>query len=422
MRKIFLIILFCGINSQFFSQGWVAQPSGTSVNLRSVFFTSSLTGWAAGDDGTILKTTNGGTNWTSQSSGLGGFSLNSLYFLSSSTGWCAGGNSANGAIGLTTNGGTNWLILSTSIPTPYLNSIYFRNASTGFTCGRLGLIYKTTNGGINWFSSSSGAPSTTDYNSIHFISDSRGTVVSAGTAGSYILSTTNAGLNWTIIESSVSWGLHGLYYSDAFTGWAVGGGTPSPTIFKTTNGGSNWIMQTGPLPSYMLSVFSPSTSIGWCVGFGGIIINTTNGGTSWTEQTSGTPHNLRSVYFISTTTGWAVGDLGAILKTTNGGVTAISPIGNYIPENFKLHQNYPNPFNPITKIRFDVPFLGRYIESVKLVIYDILGREIKTLVNEKLSAGTYEIDWNGAIYPSGVYFYKLEAGNFVSVKKMSLLK
>jgi len=92
---------------------------------------------------------------------------------------------------------------------------------------------------------------------------------------------------------------------------------------------------------------------------------------------------------------------------------------NILPEIFQLHQNYPNPFNPITKIKFDVPKNS----SVRVIIYDVLGREITTLVNRKLKAGIYEVSWDASEYPSGVYFYRLSAdGNVIYTKKMLLVK
>ena len=90
---------------------------------------------------------------------------------------------------------------------------------------------------------------------------------------------------------------------------------------------------------------------------------------------------------------------------------------------FKLAQNYPNPFNPQTKIKFDVPSNVKVQTSnVKLVIYDLLGREVATLVNEELKPGTYEADWDGSNFSSGVYFYKIISSDFVETKKMVLMK
>lgn len=91
------------------------------------------------------------------------------------------------------------------------------------------------------------------------------------------------------------------------------------------------------------------------------------------------------------------------------------------PKDYSLEQNFPNPFNPSTKIRYTVPDLGSNPEVI-LKIYDILGKEIATLVNEKQAPGYKEIDFNGSNLASGVYIYRLSAGDFVSIKKMMLIK
>ena len=114
-------------------------------------------------------------------------------------------------------------------------------------------------------------------------------------------------------------------------------------------------------------------------------------------------------------------------------LVSVKHSSDLIPDKFALHQNYPNPFNPSTKIKFDIP-LSRGVPagqparlqaggvSVKLTIYDLLGHEVATLVNEQLQPGTYEVQWDGSNYPSGVYFYKLTTGSFSLTKKMVLVK
>jgi len=91
---------------------------------------------------------------------------------------------------------------------------------------------------------------------------------------------------------------------------------------------------------------------------------------------------------------------------------------------FSLSQNYPNPFNPTTKINFTILPLtkGAGGLDVRLIVYDILGREVAELVNDKLSPGSYEVEWDGSKYASGVYFYKLVSSDFSEVKKMILIK
>ncbi len=108
---------------------------------------------------------------------------------------------------------------------------------------------------------------------------------------------------------------------------------------------------------------------------------------------------------------------------TGGTVTTfclvgIQPISTEIPNQFSLSQNYPNPFNPTTKIRFSLPKNS----FVKIVVFDALGKEVQTLVNEQINPGTYSVDWDGANYPSGVYFYKIIAGGFSETKKLMLIK
>jgi hypothetical protein len=91
---------------------------------------------------------------------------------------------------------------------------------------------------------------------------------------------------------------------------------------------------------------------------------------------------------------------------------------NLIPIAFSFDQNYPNPFNPATTITYAVP----QNSFISLRVFDILGNEVQTLVNETKSAGTYTVSFDAASVPSGVYFYSLEAGNFISTKKMVLIK
>ncbi len=105
----------------------------------------------------------------------------------------------------------------------------------------------------------------------------------------------------------------------------------------------------------------------------------------------------------------------------------IHQIGSEVPKDFSLSQNYPNPFNPKTRIRFDNPpsplsERGDRGGFVRLEIYDILGREIAILINEKLNAGTYEVDFDGSEYPTGIYFYTLTSGQFTETRKMVLAK
>ncbi len=117
---------------------------------------------------------------------------------------------------------------------------------------------------------------------------------------------------------------------------------------------------------------------------------------------------------------------GIVYGDTTTSVIGIHQTSTETPQYFSLSQNYPNPFNPTTKIRFEIPLLRGVSASggrgVSLVIYDLLGREVATLVNEELKPGTYEVDWDAAKYPSGVYFYRIISLDFTETKRMVLIK
>lgn len=216
-----------------------------------------------------------------------------------------------------------------------------------------------------------------------------------------------------------------LFFLDLNIGWIVG----QNGIKKTTNGGLTWFDQYSSEYASLGSIYFTDANHGWAVGnwFTGIwgaagrrgmILYTNNGGTTWNEQTT-INHNLGGVYFPNDHTGWAVGGGGTILHTTNGGVSFVEEEEiDEVPTEFLLSQNYPNPFNPSTKIKYSAP----QASNVVIKVFDILGNEIATLMDEEKSVGNYELTWNAENLPSGVYFYQIKAGTFIQTKKMLLLK
>jgi len=105
-------------------------------------------------------------------------------------------------------------------------------------------------------------------------------------------------------------------------------------------------------------------------------------------------------------------------------IVGISQLSTEIPKTFELSQNYPNPFNPVTKIKFNIPQYEttHRVVSTSLIIYDAIGKEVAILVNQQLQPGTYEAYWDASVYPSGVYYYRLQSGTFTETKKMLLIK
>jgi photosystem II stability/assembly factor-like uncharacterized protein len=421
MRKIILLIsFFTIISSSANSQtGWYQQNSGTGYTLNSVFFLDSNTGYIVGDTTIgslsayiILKTTNGGLNWINQTPPFPNNlnALKSVFFLDAITGWaCGGGNTSNLVFVIkTTNGGANWNTAYNQSGY-YMQSLFFLNALTGIGVGGYNpRFFRTTDGGFSWSNNYlllNNGPLT----SVYFPDPLTGYAAGPDTN---IFKTTNAGVNWSQIYYAGS-NLNSIYFINISTGWMAGGSV----LYITTNGGNNWLSNYLPINS-LSSVRFVNDQTGWVCGSAGSISGSTNGGANWTLQATGITTYLYSLSFINVQTGWAVGMNGRILKTTTGGITYIQQISNEIPNEFKLYQNYPNPFNPTTNIKFQISKLS----VAKIIIYDILGREVTTLVNEQLKPGTYEVEWNASNYPSGVYYYKLSSGEFSETRKAVLLK
>jgi hypothetical protein len=167
----------------------------------------------------------------------------------------------------------------------------------------------------------------------------------------------------------------------------------------------------------MYSVCAKQNSV-WACGGSGKIMFSSNGGSNWQDQNSKTNQTLNCIFFLDLNTGYVCGGPGYIAKTTNSGIVFTSKISSSIPETYLLEQNYPNPFNSSTIIKFHIPKK----ENITIKLYDILGRDVLTLLKETKSPGIYQIELNASALPSGIYFYTLISGSFTSSKRLVLLK
>ncbi len=288
--------------------GWNAQTLPVASDIRSVHFvTYSSTGYAAGVGGVIVNTTDGGANWTQQSSGMAN-DINDIFFINSTNGYAV---ADNGAIVATTNGGTNWY-RQTPQTISNINSVHFANSMYGVLVADNGAINRTSNGGLTWSAISN--QNSNNLNSVFMADQNNGYAVGAG---GLILKTTDAGQTWASQTSGTTNILQSVFFSDATNGYAVGN---AGTILKTTNGGANWITVNGGTTEDFLSVFiTTNTNRGYIAGTSGTILVTSNSGSTWTAQTSGTTENLLSANFTSQNIGYAAGSSGTMLKTTDGG-------------------------------------------------------------------------------------------------------
>lgn len=428
MKKTIIIIFnfFIGVNLIYSQGGWDSIYQNDSLRLTSVYFINETTGFVAGMRipsfaAVILKTTNGGTTWENQEYGINA-ALFEINFINSSSGYTVGDN---GNFYRTSNSGSNWFNVPLNLPDIYLRDVQFIDNNTGFIVGGYGgIIRKTTNSGASWL--------ILDLNiqyinsSVNFFNANTGFIVSfRSTSDSLrgkILKTTNGGINWLNINYGGDFALHSMQFVNNNVGYIAGiqqvGINRINKILKSTDSGNNWVTTNIVDSALNERIYFLNENTGFLSANMGCIFKTTNGGQNWAKYRISTVNDFHEgIYFVNSNTGFCVGK--GIYKTTNGG----NPIGihllsNQSPNRFYLFQNYPNPFNPVTNFQFDVYKKG----IVKLSIFDLLGKEIQNLLNDELQVGRYKLDWDAKSYPSGTYYYRLEAENYSESKKMILIK
>jgi len=411
-----IFILF--LNVEIFSQsGWVQQPVNTTSSLHGMYFINDNTGWITGDSSIVLNTTNGGTNWVKNTNSNAG-TLVSVYFKNQTSGLVGGylNGHLNGFILKTTTAGIQWNNSSFS-GEPY--DIFSFGGDTVWASRHDGYVMRSTDFGNTW--TSSFILQNLELYTVFFVNNLTGWTGGAVYGGfAYIYKTTDGGLTWFNQFISSNNHFFGIYFINNQTGYAC---TLGGTIYGTTNGGIDWITKLTGNNNTLFNIKFPDINTGFAVGVNGRILKSSNSGMNWNLQVLPGNVSPQTIFFKlnfrNTTSGWAIGDGGTILKTTNSGEPlGIQQISNSTPVVFKLSQNYPNPFNPSTTIEFDLP-KSTY---TRLIVYNLIGKEVEVLVDKDLSRGSYKVDFNNSNISSGVYYYKLTTNEFSDIKKFVLLK
>ncbi|MCX6164164.1 MAG: T9SS type A sorting domain-containing protein, partial [Ignavibacteriae bacterium] len=194
-----------------------------------------------------------------------------------------------------------------------------------------------------------------------------------------------------------------------------------PGVFRSSDFGSNWTIVNNGLyyaTAVSLEVYGTNIIAGTASG----VFVSTNNGDLWINKNEGfaTPPGISTILIVNNYI--FVGPyFESVWRRNLSEVIGIKQNSNNIIEKYSLFQNYPNPFNPITIIKFQINLPER-TRFTTLKVYNILGKEIATLVNEKLQPGTYEVKFEGTNLPSGVYYYRIETENYSETKKMLMIK
>jgi len=468
MKKLIFFFFAATALTQFISSQWVYQPVPGNT-LTTDFF------------GRGAFTTNAGVNWLNSTVPDSLRVITGIVLQASGTGYSTGayntavmtspinpehynkrnlqllkqyenfsGNNYKGMFMRTTNAGQSWAsygvlpanvyylngLDQTDFNTLYAAATY--NPSGGVSDG----VIKTTNAGLTWTAQT--MPEVISYVAgVHFNDVNTGFAYGYDevndTARGVLLRTTNAGVNWSRHIFMQYGELSGIDFTNSTTGILVSisgilGNDPDAVILRTTNAGLNWISAGGIDNADMYDVnFVQGTSTALITGAkylpgfesAELILKSTNSGSNWIQLPINDTNLILFESKLFDANNWYVvgGDFASsnmprILHTTNGGAIGILPISGEVPVTYSLQQNYPNPFNPVTNIKFSIPVTG----FVKLVIFDVTGREVKTLVSQNMQAGNYIADLDASSLTSGVYFYRIEAGEYMQTKKMVLIK
>lgn len=383
-------------------------------DIKAISFVNINTGWVATEFGYMYQTTNSGLNWNFQNT-FGSILLEDMMFFNLQNGWVISQQQNDGGSGVsiyrTSNSGQNWSAnVISEIDHAY--SLTFPALNTGYLLGQSILydgittpVYTTTNSGVNWNSIYS---FTEDMNSLYFNSVNNGWA--CGDNGS-VFKTTNAGLNWVQQPTGTFNPLYSVFFVNNNTGFACG----DELIFGTTNGGTNWNVQYNTSAT-LYDISFGNANNGLAVGNDGIRLNTTNGGLNWILDTEPCLVNLKCAAFTGGSRMFCGGSYGYVASRDE--LTPVNPEGTNVPSVFELKQNYPNPFNPVTVIEFLMPVEG----YASLTVFDISGKEVESLFQGNLDAGTHKTEFNGTDLASGVYFYRLVTKDHSLVKKMVILK
>ncbi len=364
-KILLLIINFFLLTSFSFGQWELQYPIPTDRSLEDVCFVDDLSGWAVGENGTIIHTYDGGISWDFQNSNTT-LRLRSVVFTDSQTGWIVGGEThpipGDYIILHTTNGGNNW-IKQDSDSTACLKSVFFIDSNLGWAVGERGTVLYTDNGGMGWMSLYFGSPYT-DFNEVFFVDSLNGWI----TSESGLYKTTNGGLNWNehisgdfesvfFLDQNEGWassyvwgymsksgillhtndafgtwdtlpqnkkdeffssGFYSIYFKDPGNGWLLnyncysGGwvGGCSYYLQKTEDGGNSWQYVELLTNLGLNSLHFTQEGKGCIVGSHGIVLNTTNWEDQWIQNSQGNTQWFYSIAFPDNTNGWAVGSDG----------------------------------------------------------------------------------------------------------------
>jgi|SRR4030095_15639302 len=345
-----------------------------------------------------------------------------------------------GGVFKTANNGYDWSQLNNGMGLQLVNAITVVN-NTLFAGTNSGL-YRSLDGGANWLSINYGVNYAVTALTIN------GADIYLGSAGGKVYKSVNNGTNWAVFADNITEPVNSILFHNGIICVAVNGWN----VYASSNNGASWVQY--PIGGSSAKILfasgnivragtnnggkkSPNPMLGWSqdipwintiYGYAQVdnyiiaahsngVFWSSNNGSTWNDQNQN--FNLYGlVWSMAQNSQYVFAGKTIVYRKPVSDLTGLSTINTEVPADYSLSQNYPNPFNPATNIKFGLPKSS----NVVLRVYNQLGETVSELVNQNLGAGLYEYNFDASAVPSGVYFYKLTAGDFTQTKKMILIK
>jgi photosystem II stability/assembly factor-like uncharacterized protein len=429
MLKIILFLI--PLSLAYSQEYWEMSKTPVDADLNAIFAIDTAHIWVAADSGMILFTSDKGKTWDVRNTGIEQ-NIDKIFFLDENHGWglakMEGPVSFRAIILKSADGGINWSNEIYRVDDTFLNSIVFFDTLNGWTAGEPHELAYTSNGGVTWenpvFDS---AHLFMPIYSLKFYNRQIGYGV-----GGYIdfagavWSTNDSGKTWSslIITADPAYDIHIFNENYAYALSSDIERNYNIEVIRTFDAGNTWFTEIiDPLGSVTAIDFRTDTE-GWAtMGRDRLALFTSDGGKVWDYYILPDSSSVWDIQFIDSLNGFMVGDSGKFFTYVPQGTVSVENYpGIETPENFYLFQNYPNPFNAQTEIKY-------FLKSeayVRLNLFNLLGQEVLNLYEGWQKNGVHSIKVDLNDIPAGVYFYKLSSGNnkesFNDVKKMILLK
>lgn len=398
--------------------GW-AEVSIPSIDGFKISFADSLHGWIVSQNGDIIYTSDAGETWQPRHCPA---EILDADLVSDHVGWVRPSGSIGGdtMVYRSTDTGLSWTELRSPVPI-YSGAQQVSFISDSIAYVGLNSLWATADAGLTW--SERGSLTSVALPNIGFFNANvgyAGNALAGTIPGPTLVKTTDGGLSWLTIEYYPPDYIGGFGEFRFFNG-KLGSyektieseiGWRSATLSMTWNHGDSWIHIWNQPATYMIGM-TPDSLHQWLLRYTGSIQRTTDGGATWQDDTLAVP--IADILYDLHGHQFALG-MGRLFRYDST-LTDVVDRPATVKE-FALFQNFPNPFNPTTTISFTIP----HPSPVILKVYDILGREVATLVNGQMSPGRYERTFDASALASGVYIYRLQAGTFVQTRKLMVVK